>query len=123
MKKGTAYIIKMEEKVYKSNKISLELLKQLKDAEVEIDCLKQYIVNIKSRVAVYVPVKEDELDRRLADYINNHPLPQRLKVLFLREGPGIYMFGTRRINLKSEQFGNIKVRMGGGYISMDEFLD
>jgi hypothetical protein len=30
----------MEEKVYKSNKISLELLKQLKDAEIEIDCLK-----------------------------------------------------------------------------------
>ena len=30
------YILQMEEKVYKSNKISLELLKQLKDAEVEI---------------------------------------------------------------------------------------
>ena len=34
------YVINMEEKIYKSNKISLELLKQLKDAEVEIDCLK-----------------------------------------------------------------------------------
>jgi hypothetical protein len=30
------YVIQMEEKVYKSNKISLELLKQLKDAENEI---------------------------------------------------------------------------------------
>jgi len=30
----------MEEKVYKSNKISLELLKQLKDAEVEISTLQ-----------------------------------------------------------------------------------
>jgi hypothetical protein len=33
------YIIQMEEKVYKSNKISLELLKQLKEAEVEISAL------------------------------------------------------------------------------------
>jgi hypothetical protein len=40
MKESTDYVIKMEEKVYKSNKISLELLKQLKDSEVEIDCLK-----------------------------------------------------------------------------------
>lgn len=37
---STDYVIKMEEKVYKSNKISLELLKQLKDSEIEIDCLK-----------------------------------------------------------------------------------
>ena len=36
---STDYVIKMEEKVYKSNKISLELLKQLKDAEVEISTL------------------------------------------------------------------------------------
>lgn len=33
------YILQMEEKVYKSNKISLELLKQLKDAEMEISSL------------------------------------------------------------------------------------
>jgi hypothetical protein len=37
----------MEEKVYKSNKISLELLKQLKDAELEISALQQYIVDLK----------------------------------------------------------------------------
>tara|TARA_B110000285_G_C15010323_1_gene556061 strand:- start:503 stop:616 length:114 start_codon:yes stop_codon:yes gene_type:complete len=37
----------MEEKVYKSNKISLELLKQLKDAEIEIATLQQYIVDLK----------------------------------------------------------------------------
>ena len=33
---ATEYIITMEEKVYKSNKISLELLEQLKDAEIEL---------------------------------------------------------------------------------------
>ena len=56
---STDYVIKMEEKVYKSNKISLELLKQLKDSEIEIDCLKQYIVDLKSRIAVYLPAKDD----------------------------------------------------------------
>jgi peptidoglycan hydrolase CwlO-like protein len=44
---GTDYILELEEKVYKANKTSLELLKQLKDAEVEIETLKQYIVDLK----------------------------------------------------------------------------
>ena len=41
------YVLSMEEKVYKSNKISLELLKQLKDAEMEIATLQQYIIDLK----------------------------------------------------------------------------
>lgn len=123
LSEGSQYVLKMEEKVYKSNKISLELLKQLKDAEVEIDCLKQYIVDLKSRVGVYIPARDDDVDKRLADYINNHPQPQRLKVLFIRDSPGIYQFGTRRVHLKLEQHGHIKVRVGGGWVSIDEFLD
>ena len=63
----------MEEKVYKSNKISLEVLKQLKDAEIEIASLQQYIVDLKQRIAVYIPVKEDSIDKKLAEYINNYP--------------------------------------------------
>ena len=73
MTESNDYVIQMEEKVYKSNKISLELLKQLKDAEIEIDCLKQYIIDLKSRIAVYLPVKEDLIDKKLAEYINNYP--------------------------------------------------
>lgn len=44
---STDYILELEEKVYKANKTSLELLKQLKDAEVEIEQLKQYIIDLK----------------------------------------------------------------------------
>ena len=35
--KATEYIISMEEKVFKSNKISLELLKQLKETEAKLE--------------------------------------------------------------------------------------
>ena len=38
------YIIEEEEKCYKSNQTSLELLRQLKDAEGEIETLRNYIV-------------------------------------------------------------------------------
>ena len=35
----------------------------------------------------------------------------------------MYQFGTRRVNLKLESNGYIKVRVGGGWLSIDEFLD
>lgn len=59
MENATDYILELEEKVYKANKTSLELLKQLKEAESELETLKQYIVDLKHRVAVYIPVKDD----------------------------------------------------------------
>ena len=55
--------MQMEEKVYKSNKISLELLKSLKEAEMEISQLQQYIIDLKHRIAVYIPIKDDPVDR------------------------------------------------------------
>lgn len=59
LENGTDYILELEEKVYKANKTSLELLKQLKDSEAEIEALKQYITDLKSRIAVYIPVRDD----------------------------------------------------------------
>lgn len=63
----------LEDKVYKSNKVSLDLLQSLKDTELEVETLKQYILDLKSRIAVYIPVRDDQIDRRLAEYINNYP--------------------------------------------------
>ena len=108
--------------MYKANKTSLELLKQLKDAEVEIETLKQYIIDLKQRIAVYIPVKEDAIDKRLAEYINNYPERSKLKIMFMRETEGVYQFGTKRVAVKVEK-DNIKIRVGGGYLSLDEFLD
>jgi len=63
----------LEDKVFRSNKTSLELLHQLKDSELEVETLKQYIIDLKSRIAVYIPVRDDLIDKRLAEYINNFP--------------------------------------------------
>lgn len=95
----------------------------MKDSEIEIDCLKQYIVDLKSRIAVYLPLKDDVVDKKLAEYINNYPDRSKLKIMFMRDSPGVYHFGTRKVNMKLESNGQIKVRVGGGYLSIDEFLD
>mmetsp|Transcript_15162 Transcript_15162/g.25689 ORF Transcript_15162/g.25689 Transcript_15162/m.25689 type:complete len:131 (+) Transcript_15162:92-484(+) len=113
----------MEEKVYKSNKISLEFLKQLKDSEVEIDCLKSYIVDLKQRMTVYLPVKDDPVDRKLADFINNFQDRNKLKIMFLREKPDLYQFGSKKVSIKIDAQGNLKVKVGGGFLTITEFVD
>jgi hypothetical protein len=77
---ASAYIIELEEKYYKAQRTSLELLKQLKASEhscdemqSEIETLRNYIIDLKSRIAVYIPVKNDQIDKRIAEYINNYP--------------------------------------------------
>ena len=40
----------------------------------------------------------------------------------MREQEGVYSFGTKKTNIKLEQ-GSLKVRVGGGYLSVFEFSD
>ena len=112
----------MEHKVYDANKTSLNLLTSLKNAEQEVETLKSYIIDLKARIAVYIPVQDDPVDKHLADYINNYPDRQKLKIMFMRESAGVYEFGSRRIAVKVER-GKIEIRVGGGFLSIDEFLD
>ena len=75
----------------------------MKDYESEIESLRQYIIDLKSRIAVYIPVKGDMVDKKLAEYINNYPDRQKLKIMFLRESEGVYEFGSRRVMVKVER--------------------
>jgi len=80
------------------------------------------VIDLKSRIAVYIPVKDDSVDKKLAEYINNYPDRHKLKIMFMRESEGVYQFGSKRVAVKVEK-SRINVRVGGGYLSIDEFLD
>jgi len=116
------YISTLEAKYLKCSQTSIDILKHLKNAEFEIETLKQYIIDLKSRIAVYIPVKGDAVDKRLAEYINNFPDRQKLKIMFMRESDGVYQFGTKRVTVRVDK-DKINIRVGGGYLSIDEFLD
>lgn len=116
------YILQLEDKCFQANKTSLELLQRVRDLEAECETLKAYIIDLKQRIAVYIPVKSDSVDLKLAEYINNYPDRKKLKIMFMRESEGVYEFGTRRVMVKVER-GKILVKVGGGFLSVDEFLD
>lgn len=114
--------MKLEEKCFSVNKTSLDLLQSLRHAEMEVKTLKGYVLDLKARVTIYIPVKDCDIDRKLAEHINNYPDRAKLKVMFARESKGVYEFGSTRvhINLNREK---LQVKVGGGYLSVDEFLD
>ena len=60
-------------------------MQTLKDSEGEVESLKAYIIDLKARIAVYIPTKGDKVDKKLAEYINNYPDRQKLKIMFMRE--------------------------------------
>jgi hypothetical protein len=97
----------METKVFKSNKVSLDLIADIKRMQMD--------------VGFYIPEKNDRIDTLLADFINNSRDKQALKLMFVKNNDGQYYFGTKKLNIKIEN--GLKVRVGGGYLSIDEFVD
>lgn len=45
-----------------------------------------------------------------------------MKIMFMRESEGVYQFGSKRVAVKVDK-DKINIRVGGGFLSIDEFLD
>lgn len=122
-------IQELEAKFVASRQEALAILKELRNREAlcsdyleQITNLQNYIIDLKSRIAVYIPVKNDKIDKKIAEYINNYPERQKLKIMFMRESEGVYQFGSKRVMVKIDN-DKINIRVGGGFLSIDEFLD
>ena len=65
----------------------------------------------------------DCIDVALATFINQYPERDHMKILFLRESEGVYQFGQRRVYIKIEKGNNLLVRVGGGYMHINDFIE
>ena len=70
---------------------------------MEVETLKNYIIELKNKIAVYIPAKDDAIDKKLAEFLNNYPERQKLKIMFLRESEGVYQFGSRRVAVRVDK--------------------
>ena len=105
----------------------IQTIKEKHEAEkekhkAETEVLKTYIVDMKGRLAVYVPVKTDPTDVGLAEYMNAYPDKSKLKIMFDREKESIYMYGTKRVTIKVNR-GKPQVKIGGGFQPIEDFID
>ena len=67
---------------------------------------------------LYRPVKGDLVDELMAVYVNKMKAQLPVK----RLGDGYYLFGTKKIFAKIMN-GKLVNRVGGGYMSVDEFIE
>ena len=81
------------------------------------------VSSIKETVRVesaanFSPERGDNVDEMIANYLYDNTSPVPIKKL----GNGYYMFGTRKIYAKAMN-GNLVIRVGGGYMSIEEFIE
>lgn len=109
-----------EEKVFELEKCLIYLKNVIQDKDEYNLNLMKVILEMKEKTQVYIPT-DDEIDLRLADFINGSNDPAKLTKLFLREGSGVYSFGSKKIYVKMES-GKIFIRVGGGFLTLEQFL-
>jgi chromosome segregation ATPase len=92
----------------------------LRNRDEYIERLKIAIAELEKKPAPkieYVPVVGDDIDALLAEALRKYGC----NVPLTRLGGGFYLFGTRKIFAKIMN-GRLVVRVGGGYMVIDEFL-
>lgn len=67
---ASEYIMELEQKVFDSNKNSLELLQQIKSQEIEIQALKEFVGDLELKLAAQIPMDGDDLDQRISELVN-----------------------------------------------------
>ena len=117
---GAKILVEESEKVFLQAQKLDHMIDAVDKKEEEIGELKMTMTEVKKRNPPYVPAKDDLVDIALADYLNNKEAPVPVK--FLRQGGGNYLFGSKKIYIKIET-GRLLVRVGGGFTSIDDFLN
>lgn len=117
---GVDYIMKESDQVIEDTRELDTMIDSLDNKDYELDNLKIMVGEAKTRTAPYIPKIDDPIDVALSEFINTLDLP--IPIPFTRENEGVYLFGTKRIFLKLEN-GNIKIRVGGGYTNIEEFIE
>lgn len=95
----------------------------MKVYEKEIVEMKAQNKHLYNNQAVYIGKKRDKIDMGLAKALNDYPDREKMSILFIRESEGVYQFGHRRVYLKIEKGNRVLVKVGGGYLTVKEFID
>ena len=88
---------------------------EIKDLQMQLAAILNKKTPIK--FTIYKPVKDDEVDLKLAEMINIHGSP----VPWIRDSAGNYKYGSKRVNVKYLR-SNLIIKVGGGSMNFEEFV-
>jgi len=72
---------------------------------------------------VYYPKDSDKVDVTLADFINNYPNREYIKILFLRVKEGHYQFGKKKVNISLNNNDQLVVKLQSKTYGIKEFIE
>lgn len=88
-----------------------------KDLEDKYAQMRREVFKIK-QIKLYKPVQGDAVDEMFAGYLNK----AKLTIEVQRISASNYMFGTKKILAKIIN-GRLVIRVGGGYMNAEEFIE
>ena len=106
----------------KAEQVAEQYIKKLQYAQAKIQDLHQICSQLEHTQVIYIAHKTDKIDQCLGNYINRYPERSKMNIAFLRESEGVYQFGQKRVYVKVEMGNRILVRVGGGFMGIDEFI-
>lgn len=80
--------------------------------------LTAFTKGLQGKIEAYVPLSADPVDMMLAQLLNSYEV---LPVPFYRQGPGNYLFGSRKTQI-SIVGKSLLFRVGGGTVSFQHFM-
>ena len=94
-----------------------EVRRKMKDGKARYQLIRNKLEKDGKGRKIYKAVKGDIVDELFAEYINrlNCPVP------IARLGGNYYTFGTKKIYAKVIN-GKLVIRVGGGYMDIEEFM-
>lgn len=114
------FIFALSQTFLYQSRISFKIKAIVDETDFNVQAMRESLAFFKIKNPVYQPIKADAIDKALADYLNSRnsvlPLP------FVREVYGIYLFGGRKVNISIER-GKLTVKVGGGFLPIEEFID
>ena len=113
------FSLDLSQKYLFQQRLITKIFKFVQDKDCEICILKNKIFDEQAVLSIYIPEKSDNIDLAMADYINTRP--QFLEVQFIRIDRGVYLFGTKVVKVKLQN-NKLIMCMGGGFMSIDEFI-
>lgn len=113
------YLLALSEQTFTSKRSVLALKDQLLAKEEEAIQLQQLLKTMQQKRALYIPYPNDPVDQALAAYLNSRP--EELLVPLVREAAGAYKYGQRQVNV-SVTDDRLKVKVGGGWLFIDDFI-
>ena len=73
------------------------------DEQQKVHELRLINADLQKGQNIYIAHKYDKIDETLGKFLNSRPETADMRIMFLRESEGVYIFGQKRVYIKIEK--------------------